>query len=81
MAKRKEATEVVEEPPFGQQLDRYHEILRLGETVRHHQEVYEQQKQAAKTARENWENAVFALQRAIDRANDPQGELDFGEEA
>jgi hypothetical protein len=75
----KKAKEVIQQP-VENQLAHYDRILELGAYVDDRQKELDAQKEAMKDAKEQWEQAVFALQQAIRRANDPQGELDFGGE-
>jgi hypothetical protein len=68
-----------DEPPFTERLKHYETILGLGSRAEVLQKEYEQAKEDAKSAREAWEEAVFELQAAIRRANDPQKEFTFDE--
>lgn len=78
MAKRqKESSEV--QISDSEKLKHYERICELGAAAIQAQREYESRKEALKAFKEDWEHASLSLQQAIERANDPQKELEFTE--
>lgn len=60
-----------------EKLKHYQKICELGAAAIEAQREYESRKEALKAFKEDWEHAALSLQQAIERANDPQKELEF----